>query len=131
MSAIARSEMIGDSISQKVERLLSNGKEKRFYPLELTRADGRLTAEGKAFARLRPAESLDHYDRSTERLTDSQVYATDYGGEERLVGRMIDGVMVPTQRGLAYYGAGELVSQLESQPGAWTAKVPSIEPSSP
>ena len=101
--------MAGQVALRMVEHELQRGKKTRLYgsryrlgPLDLTHLDGRLTGFGRAFMELRPNESLDHYDRSSERLTASQVFATDVNGDERMVGRMVDGVVVPTHRGLAY-----------------------------
>jgi hypothetical protein len=102
--------MASQDALRKVEHELQREKKLRFHgsrfrigPLDLTHLDGRLTDFGKAFMELRSNESLDHYDRSSERLTSSQVLVTDVNRVERMVARMIDGVMLPTHRGLAYY----------------------------
>ena len=105
--------MAAATMVQNIERLLAGGKKIRFYSgrfrlgsLNLTRTDGRITAEGRAYLQAEAGASLSHYDKSTERVTDSQIYAKDYNGVERIVARMVDGEMRPTLRGPSYFGAG-------------------------
>jgi hypothetical protein len=105
---------------QLLDRELQRGRTKRFGgsrfrlgAVDLTRVDGTLTDAGRAFLKLHPDESLNHYDRSSERVSESAVYATDVLGARRIVGSMVDGSIVPTRRGVAYYNSDEPIFTAE------------------
>ena len=99
------------SARDTVERELAKGRGERFAGstwrlggLALTCTDGQLTDNGRVFHQLRPSESLSHFERATERIAGSQVYAVDAAGREHIVGRMMDGSMIATPLGQGYYG---------------------------
>ena len=102
-----------------VEREFARGRDKRFAgsvwrlgEFALTRTDGQLTEYGHVFRALRPEESLSHFDRSSERATAMQARAVDAIGRERVVGRMVDGTMMATPLGQAYYGRGSAIFEV-------------------
>jgi hypothetical protein len=108
--------MAGTTPAGMVARELEKHREKRFTGSvwrigrhALTTVDGRLTDIGHAFRRLRPAEDLSHYDRSTERITGTQVRARDPLGYERVVARMRDGKTLAPKTGQSYYDPGSSV----------------------
>ena len=97
---------------QLLDRELQRGRTKRFGgsrfrlgEVDLTRTDGVLTDAGKEYLKRHPDESLDHFDRATEHTAGSTVYARDSVGSRRVVGRMVDDALAPTQRGVAYFNS--------------------------